>query len=914
MLGLVVPAVPVSASTGDPVLINELLVSHTGTDTTEYIELHGTPSLNLGGLSLIGVESDTGLSKGTIDFRVDFTSSDVLGANGFFLVGNPAGLGANYSVIPNLTIGQDALENSSATYALLHTSSLTGTVVTGSEPVLDAVAITDSATDTFFFGAPIVGPDGTFLPAGARRVTDGVDTDIAADWVLADFNLGPANTPTAGGEPPPPPICNTAPTVTQISIIQGSGAATPCNNQVVVIEGVVVGDYEGPSPTLRGFYVQEEDSDQDADATTSEGIFIFNGNNNSVALGDRVRAQGTAQEFQGQTQLGSPTVTVLAHLLIVTASEVTLPVPAADHLERFEGMLVRLPQTLTVTEHFQLGRFGMIVVSSGGRLSQPTQVAEPGPAALALQTANNLNRLIVDDELQNQNPDPIKFGRGGNPLSAANTLRAGDTVTGAVGVLTFTWAGNAASGNAYRLRPIGDLSDSGLVPGGTVPVFDATNPRPAAAPIVGGSIKVAASNVLNYFLTLDNNQLLCGPVGFKQECRGAETSIEFQRQRDKILAAVVELDADVLGLVELENTPGVEPMADLVTGLNTILGAGTYSYIDTGTIGTDAIKVGFLYQPGSVTPLGDHAIIDSSVDPRFISNLNRPSLAQSFIELASGEVFTAVVNHLKSKGSDCNAVGDPDIGDGQGNCNGVRTAAAQALVDWLASDPTGSGDDDVLVLGDLNSYGREDPIDVFVDAGYTNLGPTFEGPGGYSFGFDGQWGSLDHALASPSIFPQVMGADTYHNNSDEPSVLDYNTNFKSAAQVVSLYAPDEFRAADHDPLQIGLSLEMNPTASANPGQLFPPNHKLVRVDVTGSVGGAAATVSILTVTSSEADSGLDPEDVPNDIQIVDADTVDLRAERFAKSGRTYTITVFITTGAQSAIHQTTVFVPHSPPR
>jgi hypothetical protein len=84
--------------------------------------------------------------------------------------------------------------------------------------------------------------------------------------------------------------------------------------------------------------------------------------------------------------------------------------------------------------------------------------------------------------------------------------------------------------------------------------------------------------------------------------------------------------------------------------------------------------------------------------------------------------------------------------------------------------------------------------------------------------------------------------------------------------------------------------------------------------VTGSVGGAAATVSILTVTSSEADSGLDPEDVPNDIQIVDADTVDLRAERFAKSGRTYTITVFITTGTQSAIDQTTVFVPHSPPR
>jgi hypothetical protein len=55
----------------------------------------------------------------------------------------------------------------------------------------------------------------------------------------------------------------------------------------------------------------------------------------------------------------------------------------------------------------------------------------------------------------------------------------------------------------------------------------------------------------------------------------------------------------------------------------------------------------------------------------------------------------------------------------------------------------------------------------------------------------------------------------YHINSDEPSVLDYNTDFKSAGQIVSLYAPDQFRISDHDPVMVGLNLTNTPpTASA----------------------------------------------------------------------------------------------------
>jgi predicted extracellular nuclease len=53
---------------------------------------------------------------------------------------------------------------------------------------------------------------------------------------------------------------------------------------------------------------------------------------------------------------------------------------------------------------------------------------------------------------------------------------------------------------------------------------------------------------------------------------------------------------------------------------------------------------------------------------------------------------------------------------------------------------------------------------------------------------------------------QVRGVADWHVNADEPTVLDYNTNFKPAAQITSLYAPDEFRNSDHDPVIVGLDL------------------------------------------------------------------------------------------------------------
>lgn len=620
--------------------------------------------------------------------------------------------------------------------------------------------------------------------------------------------------------------------------IQGSGASAALTGTRTT-KGVVVGDYEGPSPTLRGFYLQ--DATGDNDPATSDAIFVFNNNNDSVALGDVVRVSGSVSEFQSQTQISATSV-VKCGTGTVAPTDVTLPFASPTDAERFEGMLVRLPQTLYVTEHFQLGRFGQVVLSSGGRLAQPTNVTTPGAAANALQAQNNLNRIILDDALQNQNPDPILFGRGGQPLSASNTLRGGDTATSIVGVMTYTWAGNNASPNAYRVRPINAL-------GGSVN-FQAANPRPTSVPPVGGSLKVVGMNLLNFFNTFDGlpdsvDNCTNGAGGPATDCRGADTQAEFDRQWPKTVAAILAMNPDVLGFNELEND-GYGPssaIAFLVDRLNDATAPGTYAFIDadaaTGQVnalGTDAIKVGLIYKPASVSPVGQTAVLNEAafVNGGDSAPRNRASLAQAFQQNANGATFVVNVNHLKSKGSACDA---PDAGDGQGNCNTVRTVAAILLMTWLNSNPTGIIDPDVLLIGDYNSYAKEDPIIAFQSAGFVNLIEGRLGPDAYSYVFDGQWGYLDHALASSALNAQVSGVADYHINADEPGVLDYNTDFKTPNLISSLYAPDQFRVSDHDPVLVGLNLNAvgwfrSPVANfpafntANSGQSIPVKFSL----------------------------------------------------------------------------------------
>jgi predicted extracellular nuclease len=702
---------------------------------------------------------------------------------------------------------------------------------------------------------------------------------------------------------------------TSIPSIQGSGATVALTGTRTT-QGVVVADYEGASPNLRGFFIQ--DPIGDGNPATSDGIFVFEGSNaNTVSIGDVVRVTGNAGENQGQSQISVGTI-VKCGTGSVAPTDVTFPVASADFLEQYEGMLVRLPQTMYVTEHFQLGRFGEVLLSANGRLQQPTNVVAPGAPANALQAANNLNQIFLDDGTNTQNPDPIVFARGGQPLSASNTLRGGDTATGIVGVLNYTWGGASASPNAYRVRPVNAMN--GYVN------FEASNPRPTSAPEVGGTLKVVGMNLLNFFNTFDGlpdnvDNCTLGVGGGATDCRGADTQDEFTRQIPKTVAAILAMNPDVLGVNEIEND-GYGPdsaIALLVNELNAATAPGTYAYIDvdsaTGQVnalGGDAIKVGMIYKPASVTPVGTTAVLNTNAfitggdsDPR-----NRASLAQAFQQNANGEVFIVNINHLKSKGSACNA---PDAGDGQGNCNQVRVNAVNELMAWLASNPTGTDDPDILLVGDYNSYAMEDPITTLENGGFTHLIKTFIGADAYSYVFDGQWGYLDHALATASMTSQVSGVADYHINSDEPSVLDYNTNFKSVGQIASLYVPDQFRVSDHDPVLVGLCLPPSLDVTVTPDSLFPVNHKYVDVNATLNASSDTTSITLLSVTSNEADDSTGDGKTINDIVIVDNDTFQLRAERAGNSNdRVYTITYQATNSCgATTIATATVTVPHN---
>jgi len=574
--------------------------------------------------------------------------------------------------------------------------------------------------------------------------------------------------------------------VTMIHDIQGNGASSPIVGFPVVIEGIVVADFQ-ESGQLGGFFVQEEDRDVDTDPLTSEGIYVYDAVD-TVAVGDLVEVSGMVSEYYGLTEIISVTQTIVkgSGIQLPTAVGISLPLGAADYAERYESMLVTFSQHLIVNETYYLGRYGEITLSSG-RLFQYTHANVPNVAGYSIyKDTLALKKIILDDGKTAQNPDPVTYP--GFMLAASNTLRNGYVIDNLTGVMGY-------GRGEYRVYATENVIFSTM-----------TNSRTTTPNVVGGTLKVASFNVLNYFSTLDTSSFICGPLA-DQSCRGADSASEFTRQRDKILDTILDIDADIVGLVEIENHAADKTLDDLIAGLNSIYGFGIYVKVDTiDSIGSDAIKVALIYKPSTVTIVGSYAILDSSVDPAFNDSKNRPALAQTFRETATGEKLTVIVNHLKSKGSDCEDVGDPDLNDGQGNCNVTRTSAMTALVKWLNNDPTQSSDTDYLIIGDLNSYAMEYPITVLKDAGYVDLLNKYRGDAAYSYVYYGEAGYLDHALASASLATQVTGVSDWHINSDEPLILDYNEEYKSAGQLTDLYHPDQYRASDHDPVIIGLDL------------------------------------------------------------------------------------------------------------
>ena len=594
-----------------------------------------------------------------------------------------------------------------------------------------------------------------------------------------------------------------AQTITPIGVIQGTGALATTGTYT--IEGLVTGVYAGLSPA--GFYVQNDAATADGDPATSDALFVVQAAP-TVAIGDRVRISGMVQEIAStpsfnQAVLTGPAIAVLgtgqALPPFAGLPNATFSVATA---EPFEGMRVQFAAPVTVTDLNALRSRGELTISPRGLVYQPTQFIDPNdnpasgtsstgasnvPAVTAYQAANADRSLLLDDGRAATNPTPTPYL---DP--ALLTVRVGSTVASLRGILGY-------GGGRWRVQPL---------PGPDAPVVSTVRPPvPVLGPV---DVRVASFNVLNYF----NGD---GAGGGFPTARGARTPADFARQRSKILAALVQLNADAVGLIEIENdgTGPASALQDLVAGLNLTLGAGTYALVNDGAAqqpnNTDLIRCAILYKP-AVLALRGPALL-ATVTGVF----ERPPLAQLFTTRlpAVSDTFALVVNHFKSKatGSGPNA----DQGDGQGASNPRRTAQAAALVQFLNGTVRPAGTRAVLSVGDYNANFEEDPMDLLRAAGLLVAGPAASA----SYVFNGQSGSLDHAVLTPNLLGRAV-VEKWHINAAEPEFLEYSI----AGAATDVNSP--FRSSDHDPILIGLNFAgvVTTTASALPGagarlQVFP---------------------------------------------------------------------------------------------
>lgn len=289
---------------------------------------------------------------------------------------------------------------------------------------------------------------------------------------------------------------------------------------------------------------------------------------------------------------------------------------------------------------------------------------------------------------------------------------------------------------------------------------------------------------LEYYLTVPNPDY--------QSTMGPHSYEEHRDQRAKVSQGLGIIGADVYGLVEIES--GDSALAEIARDLSRITGRH-YSYLHDGTgINGTYTKAGFVYCTETIEPIGKIQ--------RNGGVTNSRSYMQCFEEKATGERFLLSENHFKAKSGGSSADNDPI----QGGFNKKRVDEANAVVSQYNRFKGLIKEKDILIMGDLNAYAKEDPIRVFTDAGFTDLHRAFHADSSYSYVYSGQAGYLDHAIANPTMLPQVTGMVGYHVNSDENDYYTYDGRWNDGSM---------FRYSDHDPVVIGLALKSNPYGEAD---------------------------------------------------------------------------------------------------
>ncbi|MGJ6981167.1 ExeM/NucH family extracellular endonuclease [Aestuariimicrobium soli] len=782
----VVQAVPARAA-ADHLVINEVYARGGSANQPykdKFVEILNPTgaAISLSGLSLqYRSATGTGNANSTVALSGSLAAGDV-----FVLQGGSNG--TTGAALPAGTVDQTATGfNPSGTTGTVYLVSGATATTPDASSVIDKVGFGGSNSPE---GTAVVYTGANGDPGSIGRTTTNDTNNNSADFAFsATVTPGALNPGQTGGDPTDPPTDPTDPPADAVSIaqIQGNGAASPLVGTKVTTRGVVTANY--PTGGFNGFYLQTPGSGGAPKSAqdSSDGVFVYG--TTTVTVGDCYDVTGTVKEFNGLTELDQVTLTPAAGCDPVTATPLaTLPVTDADK-EAYEGMLVAPQGTYTITNNYDLNTFGQLGLAVGDKpLYTPTDKV-PYTEAAAYE-AEQVKKLITLDDGSSWNymtnatakNSPLPY------LSAQTPVRTNSQVSFTKPVIL-----------DYRFQ--WNYQPTSQVVGANAPFLASENDRPATVPNVGGDVQLATFNVLNYFTDLGKDEAGCAsykdrlgnPVAANNcAVRGAWSQAAFDDQQAKIVKAINGLDAEVVALMEIENSANFghdrdATLSHLVDVLNQDDPAKAWKYVPTnaGQVppNEDNIRLAFIYRSSAVAPVGGSQILS---DPAF-ANARQP-LAQQFTVTGSRTSFVAVANHFKSKGS------GEDDGTGQGLSNPSRKAQASALTSWVNAQ---FADQPVFLLGDFNAYSAEEPVQIIEGAGFANVVTSDD----TTYQFGGRLGSLDHVFGNAAAKALVSAGAVWNINGDESIAFQYS---RRNYNVTDFYAADPYASSDHDPAVVGI--------------------------------------------------------------------------------------------------------------
>ncbi|HSP16621.1 MAG TPA: FG-GAP-like repeat-containing protein [Thermoanaerobaculia bacterium] len=337
-------------------------------------------------------------------------------------------------------------------------------------------------------------------------------------------------------------------------------------------------------------------------------------------------------------------------------------------------------------------------------------------------------------------------------------------------------------------------------------------------------------------------------------------------------------------------------------------GDGTFGAAVVISVGYGPTCVNSHWQPNAVAAVdlncdGKMDLISANMNVSFVSVMLTPGGTDT-----TAPTVTAPPPVSATTGASCNAhVSDLDLGtatahDNCGCATVVRTGVPAGnlfplgvtIVTYTATDAHGNSASATqsVTVSDNTPPSITAPANITVTAGPSCNATVSLGSPVTSDNCTAVTTSATRSDGQPLAAPFPIGTTTVTYEA-----TDADGNSATATQTVTVNVP---------PVSID-------SASATPGVLWPPNHKMTDVTIndTTSGGCGSVTCSVTSITSNEPDNGLGDGDAPGDWQIVDAHHVRLRAERSGVgTGRVYTITITCSDGGgHTATRSMTVMVP-----